>query len=86
MGEFSVCQFFKDGTSDFEVRFVDHELAVNTFARLCTNVAARVGITRRVIITDGGSFVNMEWQFGQGVTFPPELKNIDLTRRKTNAG
>jgi len=80
--EFSVYQFMNDDTCLPEVRFVDHETACNAFARLATNAAAKVGITRRVIITDGGDFTCMEWKYGEGVTFPPELKNIDLTRRK----
>ncbi len=82
-GEFSVYQFFDD-TRDCEVSFVDHELACETFARLTTNVAAKTGITKRVIITDGGDHTNMEWKYGEGITFPPELKNIDLSRRKKN--
>ena len=85
-GEFSVYQFFFESTSDYEVRFVDHELAVETFARLCNNVAAKTGITRRVIITDGGDHCCMEWKYGEGITFPPELKNIDLSRRKKDGG
>ncbi len=84
-GEFSVAQYFKTGDYDYEIRFVDMKTAVNVFAFLCTNVAAQVGLTQRVIITDGDDFVNAEWQFGQGVTFPPELKNIDLTKRKKHA-
>lgn len=81
-GEFSVCQYFSDDLRDYEVRYVDMETATNTFARLCTNVAAQTGFTKRVILTDGGDCVNMEWKFGEGVTYPPELRNIDLSRRK----
>lgn len=34
------------------------------------NVAARVGLTVRVIITDSGDCIVFEWKFGQGVTWP----------------
>lgn len=84
--EFSVYQFFKDDIQDCEVRFVDMERAVNAFARLTQNVAARIGITKRVIITDGGDHTIMEWKYGEGVTYPPELVNIDLSRRKPTNG
>jgi hypothetical protein len=81
MGEFSVCQFFKNDVHDYEVRFVDHELAVETFVRLTTNVAAKIGITQRVIITDSGDATCMEWISGKGITFPPELVGRTLVRK-----
>lgn len=81
-GEFSVYQFFKNGVYDREVDHCDHVTAVETFARLINNVAARTGITRRVIITDGGDHTSVEWKFGEGITYPDELKKIDFSRRK----
>jgi hypothetical protein len=84
-GEFSVYQYCGEEQIQIdEVRWVDHEVACETFARLCTNVAAQTGFTKRVIITDGGDCVNMEWKFDEGVTYPPELKNLDLSRRKNS--
>jgi hypothetical protein len=70
--QFSVCQFFEDGTHEYVRRFVAAEEAVKAFQGYTTSVGARLGTTRRVIITDGGDCINMEWQFGKGVTFPPE--------------
>ena len=67
--EFSVCQFFDDGSYEYVRRFVDAKEAVETAHHYCNSVAAKVGITKRVIITDGGDCVNFEWQFGKGVTF-----------------
>ena len=68
--EFSVCQFFEDGSYEYVRRRVNAEEAVKAAVFYTTNVASRMGITRRVIITDGGDCTNWEWQFGKGVTFP----------------
>lgn len=69
--EFSVYQFFADGTNEAVLRFVDAETAVKRAHALCFSVGARIGNTCRVIITDGGDFTAFEWKFGEGVTFPP---------------
>jgi hypothetical protein len=72
-GEFSVCQFFKDGTYEYVRRYVGAEEAVKAFNHYTNNVVARMGIVvERVIITDGGDSVNMEWVSGKGVTYPPK--------------
>jgi hypothetical protein len=68
-GEFSVCQFFEDGSSEHVRRNVDAEEAVKAAHHYCHSVGARMGMTKRVIITDSGDYVNFEWQFGKGVTF-----------------
>lgn len=69
MGEFSVYQFFIDETWERVREGVDAEEAVKAAKHYCTSVGARIGTTRRVIITDGGDFCCFEWKFGQGVTF-----------------
>jgi len=76
-GEFSVCQFFLDGKYEYVRKFVAVEEAILTFKFYTTNVTARVGITKRVILTDGDDCINMEWKYGEGITFPPELKGRD---------
>jgi hypothetical protein len=68
--EFSVYQFFKGGGQEKVREFVSGEEAVKAFHHYTNNVASRVGITERVIITDGGDCINMEWIHGKGVTFP----------------
>jgi hypothetical protein len=68
-GEFSVCQFLDDGSSEYVRRFVDVEEAVNAAKHYTNNVAAMCGMTRRVIITDGGDCCCFEWRYGKGVTF-----------------
>lgn len=68
--EFSVCQFFDDGTHEYVRRFVTAEEAVKAARHYTENVAARLGLVPRVIITDGGDCTVFEWVRGKGVTFP----------------
>jgi hypothetical protein len=70
--EFSVCQFFEDGSYEYVRRFVSAAEAVAAASHYSGNVAARLGMTRRVIITDGGDFCVFEWQFGRGIVYPPQ--------------
>ena len=71
-GEFSVCQFFEDGSYEYVRHFVSAEEAVRTFGHYTSSVGARIGTTVRVIITDGGDCINMEWKHGEGITYPPK--------------
>ena len=91
METFSVYQFFADPDAGGlltvpECKFVSMEEAMEKFVFLTNNVSAKVGITKRVIITDSGDFTNLEWLSGEGITFPPELKGRILSpqTRKTN--
>lgn len=70
-GEYSVWQFFPDGYHVPDVRFVDARTAVHRARALTLTVGARIGTTRRIIITDGGDFTVFEWKYGEGVTCPP---------------
>jgi hypothetical protein len=69
-GEYSVWQFFPDDSYEPVLRRVDARTAVERAKRLTETVGARIGTTRRVIITDGGDCTCFEWKFGEGVTFP----------------
>ena len=77
-GEFSVYQFLR-GFNGEEITervrtFVSLKEAKEAFAHYTTNVAARsLKITQRVIITDGGDSICLEWVQGKGITFPPPL-------------
>lgn len=71
-GEFSVYQFFPNGTWEPVRQWVSAREAVETFSVYTTSVGAMIGTTVRVIITDGGDFTNAEWIFGEGYTYPPE--------------
>jgi hypothetical protein len=73
-GEFSVYQFFHDGTYEKVREMVSADEAVKAAKHYCSCVAAQMGITVRVIITDGGDCTSFEWKRGEGVVFPPQEK------------
>ena len=72
MNEFSVCQFFEDDSYEYVRRFVSAEEAVKAAKHYTNNVSSRLGLTKRVIITDGGDCIAFEWKHGEGVVFPPK--------------
>ncbi|MFI5222715.1 MAG: hypothetical protein ACHQX3_00480 [Nitrospirales bacterium] len=69
-GEYSVCQFFVDGSYEYVRRFVDAEEAGKAFKHYVTCVGARIGTTVRVILTDGGDCINWEWEYKKGIVYP----------------
>jgi hypothetical protein len=75
--EFSVYQFFQDDKYEKVREFVSVEEAVRAAKHYTDNVAAKIGITKRVIITDGGDSICFEWIQGKGITFggPQESTN-----------
>jgi hypothetical protein len=73
-GEFSVCQFFKGGVYEYVRRGVGAQEAVQAARHYTANVAAKLGMVERVIITDGDDYCCFEWKSGEGVTFPPEAR------------
>jgi hypothetical protein len=70
-GHFSVCQFFANDAYEYVVRFVSAREAFDTAVALTRSVGARIGTTRRVIITNGGDDTCWDWLFGPGLIFPP---------------
>lgn len=69
-GEFSVAQFFTDGTHEYVRRFVTAEEAVEASKHYIDSVAIVLGLVDRVIITDALDFTVFEWKKNLGVTFP----------------
>lgn len=67
---FSVYQFFEDGSYEEVRHHTDIQDAEKAAKHYCTSVAARIGITKRVIMTDLGDCIVFEWKYGQGVVFP----------------
>ena len=59
-GEFSVYQFFLGDSYEEVARFIDAESAVRLAKQLTESVGAKIGSTRRVIITDGGYLCELE--------------------------
>jgi hypothetical protein len=73
MGEqFAVLMFFEDGNRRYVRRFISAQEASRTFEHCIHSVEARSGIPMRVVITDRYDCILREWQFGKGITFPPE--------------
>lgn len=70
--QFSVYQFFMDGSYEQVCHLVPSERAADVFARYTMTLGAQLGTTVRVIITDGGDCICMEWEFGKGITFPEQ--------------
>jgi hypothetical protein len=67
--EFSVYQFFPDDSCEKVLERVGPEEAVRMAKQLSESVGARIGTTRRIIITDGLDCCCFEWTYGKGVTF-----------------
>jgi hypothetical protein len=76
-GEFSVWTFFPDGSHAPVLRWVDGKTAMETAKSQTTTVGARLGTTRRIIVTDSGDHTVFEWTFGEGVTFPKRWSDGD---------
>jgi hypothetical protein len=68
--EFSVYQFLAGDIQERVRHFVGAEEAVEAAFFYTSNVAARMGITERVIITDGGDCTVFEWLKGKGIVYP----------------
>jgi hypothetical protein len=83
--EFSVCQFFEDGSYEYVRRYVTAEEAMKAFFHYTNNVAVKMGVTERVIVTDGGDCTNAEWKKDLGYTYPPELVQAMRKRGPTDA-
>lgn len=73
VNEFSVYQWFIDGSQEEVRRFVSIDEAVGTAVNLARSVGGRLGTTRRVIITDGGDCCCWEWLYEEGIVFPEDL-------------
>ncbi len=68
--EFSVCQFFVDGSCEYVRRYVSGKDAVEALKHYINSVGAQIGTTVRVIVTDGGDCTCVEWLYGKGFTYP----------------
>jgi hypothetical protein len=79
-GEYSVCQFFENDSYEYVRRYVSAQEAMEVFKFYTSNVTAKTGMTKRVIITDGGDCCNAEWIYGRGLVFPTaEMLKPDTT-------
>lgn len=77
MEKFNVYQFF-DGETWEQVRTnVDAAEAMKAFVFYTSSVGAKIGTTKRVIITDSGDCINAEWIYGSGLVYPPQPSQTD---------
>lgn len=74
-GEFSVFQWLGDDLQEKVRSMVTAEEAVKAANHYCNNVAARMGLTTKVMITDGSDSCVFEWRKGEGIVFPPQTEN-----------
>jgi hypothetical protein len=75
-GNYSVVQFFEDDSNETVRSRVGAHEAAEAVRHYCNSVGARLGFTKRVIITDLEDIITFEWKHGEGIVFPPELKGI----------
>lgn len=79
METFNVYQFFSDDNYE-EVRSnVNAAEAMKAFVFYTSSVGAKIGTTKRVIVTDKGDCINAEWVHGQGLVYPPPPNNNAAT-------
>lgn len=71
-GEFSTAVFYTDDTHEYVRRWVSPQEAMEAFIHHTNSVAVRLGMVKKVIITDGLDYTNMEWKKEKGITYPPE--------------
>lgn len=73
-GEFSVYWWDPKDCYYAEKKYCGGEEAVKTARALVSRPAAKMGIFKRIIITDGGDCCCFEWRYGEGVVFPKQEK------------
>ena len=72
MHEFSVVQFFEDGSYEYVRKLVSAEEAMSAVKHYTSSMGVKMGFVKRVIITDGGDCCCFEWLHDKGVVFPPK--------------
>lgn len=77
---FHVYQFFEDGSYERVREFAPIQSALEGFAHYCTSVAARNGVTVRVILVDMGDLTVAEWTAAEGVIHPPRSEWRDFEK------
>jgi len=73
--KFNVVQFFVDGSYEYVRKAVTAKEAVSATQHYTTSVGARMGTTKRVIVTDMLDQMCFEWEDGK-IKFPTQ-KEID---------
>jgi hypothetical protein len=81
---FSVYQFFPDDFNERIAHGVPIKEAMFIAADYARRPAAKLGVIKKVMITDGGDFCVFLWENGIGVTWPTPAEglNPELYRRE----
>lgn len=67
--EFSVAEWYPDGTYTYVARWIDAESAMQTAKRVIERANEQFPIVR-VIVTDGGDSTVFDWREGLGIVWP----------------
>lgn len=79
---FSVYQFFQDGSYERVRYHVPVDEAMRAAKHYTESIGARLGSTRRVIITDAGDFTNFDWRYGEGIVYPTRAEGATFPGAK----
>jgi hypothetical protein len=84
--EYSVYQFFEDGTSERVCSFVSAEEAARAVEHYTTSLGVKMGWVKRVLITDALDCICYEWLWDKGVVFPTKefFESLNGNRKKVN--
>jgi hypothetical protein len=77
--EFSVYKYSNPRRYDVVCSDVLLRVAAAHIVDCINSTEAKDGAVFRIILTDGGDRIVFEWKYDAGVTFPPNLKGMDLT-------
>lgn len=76
---FCVYQFFYNDLGYEKVaQYVSAEEAIRIYNGLVSSLGAKMGTTEKIIITDMWDLTVLEWCFGKGIVFPPEVTSAKL--------
>jgi hypothetical protein len=78
---FSVYQFFPDDTHEQVRASVRAEEAIEAAIHYSTSVGARLGTTRRVIVTDSGDHCCWEWKHDEGIVFGTDPRHLGKLKK-----
>lgn len=80
---FNVVQYFENDSYEYVRRNVTAEEAGEAFTHYTSSVAVKLGIVKKVVITDQGDEINAEWVYGKGLVFPTkEMIEEETSRMK----
>ena len=83
--KYNVVQFFENETHEYVRRNVSALEATRAIRHYTDNVATRMGIVSRVIITDELDCTCFEWTYGKGITYPTQQMVDEVLAEATDS-